>query len=83
MPLHRRSAPDGPRHSPDWYDQSREPVVLAPGDPLFVPCVGGPSVSRLEHFPPRLELTEPDGTYVLEDDGPRDTWRYVFLPHDP
>jgi hypothetical protein len=73
----------GHRHSPDWYDQSAEPTVLAPGDRFFVPCDGGPSQSRLELFPPRLEIHEHDGTYVLVDDGPRAAWRYLFLPHAP
>jgi hypothetical protein len=70
----------GPRHSPDWYDQSGEATVLETGDRLFVPCAGGPSNSRLEMFPPRLEIDEDDGMYVLFDDGPRDQWRYVFVP---
>jgi hypothetical protein len=73
----------GPRHSPDWYDQSDEPTVLAPGDRLFVACEGGPSTSRLERFPPRLEIEEHDGTYVLLDDGPRQDWRYLFVPREP
>jgi len=70
----------GPRHAPDWYDQSHEATVLAEGDRLLVRCEGGPSQSRLESFPPRLEVEESDGIYVLEDDGPRATWRYVFIP---
>ena len=70
----------GPRHTPDWYDQSAEPVVLHEGDRMFVACEGGPSASRLEYFPPRLEVPEKDGLYVLMDEGPRDTWRYVFVP---
>ena len=70
----------GPRHEPDWYDQSGEATVLEVGDRLFIECRGGPSVSRLEMFPPRLEIAERDGLYVLEDEGPRDQWRYVFVP---
>jgi hypothetical protein len=69
----------GDRHSSQWYDQSPETVVLQPGDRFFVPCEGGPSTSRLESFPPRLEVEEDDGTYVLEDDGPREQWRYIFV----
>jgi hypothetical protein len=79
MPTRRRGQ-EGPRHSPDWYDQSGEAVVLQPGDRMLVACEGGPSTSRLEMFPPRLELVEKDGVYVLVDDGTRDTWRYVFVP---
>jgi hypothetical protein len=78
------AADPGPRHDPTWYDQRAEPVVLEPGDRLLIPCEGGgPSFSRLETFPPRLELEEDGGTYVLVDDGPRDTWRYQWLPHRP
>ena len=47
-----------------------------------MPCEGGPSSSRLEMFPPRLEIDEDDGMYVLFDDGPRDQWRYVFVPRE-
>lgn len=72
--------PPGPRHAADSYDQAGEPYPLAEGDPLFVPCTGGPCWSRLERFPPRLELEEDQGLYVLVDDGPRDTWRYEFVP---
>jgi hypothetical protein len=70
-----------PRHADDWYDQDGENVRLRPGDPLFAACEGGPSVSRLETFPPRLEIVERDGVYVLVDDGPRERWRYVFVPN--
>ena len=70
----------GARHSADWYDQTAEPVPLACGDRLFIPCQGGPAVSRLEVFPPRLELEELDGTYVLVDEGARDDWYYLFIP---
>ena len=82
-PGDRRSPvdPDG-RHSPEWYDQSDEMLALAPGDRLFVPCEGGPCTSRLERFPPRLELDELGGTYVLLDVGPRADWKYLFVPHD-
>jgi hypothetical protein len=73
----------GPRHSAEWYDQSGEPNVLEAGDRMFIHCEGGPSNSRLEAFPPRLEIDEVDGTYALEDMGPRDAWRYVFVPREP
>ena len=69
------------RHSVDWYDQRGEAVVLARGERFFVMCEDGPSTSRLEMYPPRLEVEERDGIYVLVDDGPRDKWRYVFHPH--
>jgi hypothetical protein len=73
----------GPRHKPDWYDQSGEATVLAVGDRLFIPCEGGPSTSRLERFPPRLEIEEREGSYVLMDEGPRQDWRYIFVPREP
>jgi len=56
--------------------------VLSEGDRLFIPCEGGPSSTRLEIFPPRLELALQDGFYILDDDGPRDRWRYLFVPRD-
>jgi hypothetical protein len=37
-------------------------------------------MSRLETFPPRLEVDEREGVYVLADDGPRDEWRYIYIP---
>ena len=71
------------RHDFGRYDQSAEPTPLAEGDPLFIPCEGGPCTSRLEYFPPRLELTERDGVYALLDEGPRADWRYLFVPNEP
>lgn len=71
---------DGVRHSVGWYDQSGEAYQLADGDQLFIPCEGGPCKSRLEVFPPRLEIEEAGGTYVLVDDGTRERWHYVFIP---
>jgi hypothetical protein len=68
-------------HRDRWYIQSDETVELRPGDRLFVPCQGGPSTSRLEIYPPRLEIEERDGMYVLVDDGPREQSHYVFMSH--
>jgi hypothetical protein len=80
-------APDGTagsgRHSLDFYDQTAEDRMLGAGERFFVLCVGGPSESRLETFPPPLEMNERGGTYVLEDDGPRVEWRYRFVPNSP
>jgi hypothetical protein len=50
------------------------------GDRLFVPCEGGPCQSRLEFFPPRLEIVERGGLYVLIDEGDVQDWRYLFVP---
>jgi hypothetical protein len=55
---------------------------LEPGDRFFIVCEGGPSTSRLEVFPPRLEIDEKDGMYVLHDVGPREEWRYIFVPRE-
>jgi hypothetical protein len=76
-----RAAPG--RHSSSWYDQSEEELVLRDGDRFFVPCEGGPCASRLETYPPRLEISERQGVYVLIDDGPREHWAYVFVPRTP
>jgi hypothetical protein len=72
----------GPRHAPDWYDQTGEAMPLATGDRIFIPCQGGPCFQRVEMFPPRLEIEERDGLYVLCDDGPREEWCYLFIPSE-
>ena len=54
---------------------------VRPGDRIFVPCEGGPCLSRLERFPPQLEIAERGGTYVLVDDGELPDWRYLFVPN--
>ena len=80
-PVPRADDPGG-RHDPGWYDQAGEYVELQPGDRLLIACEGGPSRSRLERYPPRMEIAEDTGTYVLVDDGPRADWRYVFVPRE-
>jgi len=54
------------------------------GDCLLIPCVGGPSPSRLVRHPAPLEIEERDGTYVLDErDAPGDrdpVYVYVFVP---
>ena len=67
------------RHTIEWYDQSAWPYPLEPGDRVFIRCDGGPGLSRLEVFPPSLELNEPGGTYVLADDGPPHDWIYHWM----
>jgi hypothetical protein len=54
--------------------------AIQPGDRMFVQCEGGPCTSRLERFPPPLEIEEGEGIYILEDDGPIEEWRYLFVP---
>ena len=46
---------------------------------MMIRCEGGPSISRLETFPPPLEVGERGGIYVLVDDGPITAWRYLFV----
>jgi hypothetical protein len=46
---------------------------------MFIRCQGGPCISRLETFPPRLEIQEKGGLYVLVDDGPLEAWTYQFV----
>jgi hypothetical protein len=55
---------------------------MEPGDRMLIPCVGGPSSSRLVRFPPPLELPEETGLYVLVDDGPPERWTYEFVPKE-
>jgi hypothetical protein len=56
---------------------------MEPGERMFIPCDGGPSRSRLERFPPPLEVEEKTGLYVLVDDGEPSAWRYLFVPREP
>jgi hypothetical protein len=53
---------------------------IQPGDQMFLQCKSGPCTSRLERFPPPLEIEEREGTYILEDDGPIEECRYLFVP---
>ena len=71
----------GPRHEVGFYDQAREAVLLERGERMFIPCRGGPSDSRLEAFPPRLEIDERGGIYSLVDIGLRADWYYQFVPN--
>ena len=71
---------DEARHSEDWYRRILGSDPMRAGDRLFILCDGGPCMSRLEIFPPRLEIEERGGSYVLVDEGPLDAWRYLFVP---
>jgi hypothetical protein len=68
------------RHSDGWCGNDVRDTARQGGDRVFIRCEGGPCVSRLETFPPRLEIEETNGLYVLVDDGPLETWSYQFLP---
>jgi hypothetical protein len=54
--------------------------MIHEGERMLIPCEGGPSISRLERFPPAFEIPVEDGLYVLVDDGPPERWRYEFVP---
>jgi hypothetical protein len=83
VPSPTRLPPDSEaRHSADWYGSAFEGGEVRAGDRIFVQCDGGPCTSRLETFPPRLEIEEKGGLYVLLDEGPIEDWKYQFLPHD-
>ncbi len=72
----------GARHSAEWYGGALRGSRVRVGDRIFVQCDGGPCTSRLETFPPRLEIEETGGLYVLIDEGPIDDWKYQFLTSD-
>ena len=67
------------RHSEAWYQDALLSGSLPLGDRMLIGCEGGPCQSRLEAFPPRLEIQEKTGIYVLVDDGPCETWTYLFV----
>ena len=64
------------RHSEEWYTDAPR---LQRGDRMFIRCEGGPCISRLETFPPMIEIQENGGLYVLVDDGPPEEWVYQFV----
>jgi len=49
------------------------------GERMLLWCDGGPSISRLERYPPPLEVPVAGGVYVLVDDGPPERWHYHFV----
>ncbi len=67
------------RHSEEWYGDALRDTPRRRGDRMFIRCEGGPCISRLETFPPRTEIRERSGLYVLVDDGPLETWIYQFV----
>ncbi len=54
--------------------------MIEVGERMLIPCEGGPSISRLERFPPAAEIPMDDGVYVLVDEGAPEHWRYEFVP---
>lgn len=83
VPFTSRSPGDSEaRHWADWYGSALKGSPVRPGDRMFVQCDGGPCTSRLEVFPPSIEIEEVGGLYVLLDDGPIDEWKYLFVPND-
>lgn len=68
------------RHSAWRYANSLTEAARHGGDRVFIRCEGGPCLSRLEAFPPRLEIEEKTGLYVLVDDGPPEARSYQFVP---
>jgi hypothetical protein len=66
------------RHSEEWYRATPEGTPRR-GDKMFIRCEGGPCLSRLETFPPRIEVPERGGLYVLVDEGPVASWLYQFV----
>jgi hypothetical protein len=57
-------------------------MAIEPGDRMLIRCEGGPSRSRLERYPPALEVAERDGVYVLQDEGEPAEWWYLFVPNE-
>lgn len=55
--------------------------MIEPGNRMLILCTGDPAMARAAQYPPPLEIEERDGTYVLVDDGPPETWRYDWVPH--
>jgi len=58
---------------------ARDADAVEPGERMLLPCDGGPSISRLERYPPPLEVAVDGGMYVLVDAGPPEEWRYEFV----
>ena len=59
---------------------ARDAALVDDGERMLLWCEGGPSISRLELYPPPLEVPVAGGIYVLVDDGPPQDWHYHFEP---
>jgi hypothetical protein len=53
--------------------------VVDVGERMLLWCEGGPSIGRTTTYPPPLEIAVDGALYVLVDDGPLETWHYVFV----
>lgn len=53
------------------------------GERFLIACEGGPSQSRLVHWPVPLEIVERGGLYVLRDTGSIHDWSYVWIANVP
>jgi hypothetical protein len=51
------------------------------GERFLISCEGGPSQSRLVHWPFPFEIVERGGLYVLRDGGQLLDWAYVWVPN--
>ena len=62
----------------------RQNGAVQPGARLLLHCRGGgPSICRLVDYPAPLEINERGGVYVLDDEGPEETWSYEWVPTRP
>ncbi len=57
----------------------RQTLAMRDGEPMMIPCRGGPTGWRTATFPPPFEIEVDRGLYVLVDDGPPEHWTYDFL----
>jgi hypothetical protein len=57
---------------------ARDAGAVEDGERMLLWCDGGPSISRLERYPPPLEVPVTGGIYVLVDDGAPQEWHYKF-----
>jgi len=57
----------------------RQTLGMRDGEPMMIPCRGGPTGWRTATFPPPLEVEINAGVYVLVDDGQPECWMYEFV----
>ena len=59
--------------------EMRQTPAMGDGEPMMIPCRGGPTGWRTATFPPPLEVVVDMGVYVLVDDGRPGQWMYEFV----